>query len=228
MKRAWHNPVHRHMVKRQIAQGRSATIFLLVSCFFLTFACSRPVGLHGGDGAAQTDKTQVPFQEGQALETEASAREASAAKLESDLPFHDSKSLPVGTLVTVRLKNSISTDAPAASGTFEALVEDPITVEGNTVVPRGASVSGRVESARASRIKGNRNYIRLRLDSIDVAGRDLPVQTSSLFTHGIASVTALSPDANPAAIIQLEKGHRLTFRLTEPVYLASQQTVSSR
>jgi hypothetical protein len=221
MKRGWQN--------RQMVRHRGAAIFLLLPCFLLTFACSRPVGLHGGDGAAQSDATQVPFQEGQGLENEASSRrEASAAKLESDLPFHDSKSLPVGTLVTVRLKSSISTDAPDASGTFEALVEEPITVEGNTVVPRGASVSGRVESARASRIKGNRNYIRLRLDSIDVAGRDLPVQTSSLFTHGMASVTALSPNANPAAVIQLEKGHRLTFRLTEPVYLASQQPVTSR
>lgn len=224
MKRAWQNPVRGQRVRSQ-----GVALFLLLISFLLTFGCSRPVGLHGGDSAAQSDASQVPFQEGQVLETEAaSRREASAAKLESDLPFHDSKSLPVGTLVTVRLKNSISTDAPSASGTFEALVEDPITVEGNTVVPRGTSVSGRVESARASRIKGNRNFIRLRLDSIDVAGRDLPVQTSSLFAHGIASVTALSPDANPAAIIQLEKGHRLTFRLTEPVYLASQQTVSSR
>lgn len=224
MKRVWHNPVYRQGVRH-----RGAALFLILSCLLLTFACSRPVGLHGGDGATQSDKTEVPFQDAQALETEASGhREASAAKLESDLPFRDSRSIPVGTLVTVRLKNSISTDAPDASGTFEALVEEPITVEGNTVVPRGASVSGRVESARASRIKQNRNYIRLRLDSIDVAGRDLPVQTSSLFTHGIASVTALSPDATPAAVIQLEKGHRLTFRFTEPVYLASQQAVSSR
>ena len=215
-------------------RGLQVTLLLLLLPL-LTIACSRPVGLHGNDGAAQADKSQVPFQDGPVQDGSGagasdpnSQPQDHSQKAEGGLPFRDSQSLPVGTLLTVRLKNAISTDAPSASSTFEAVVEEPVTIEGTTLVPRGASVAGRVESARASKIRGNRNYVRLRLDSIGVAGRDLPVQTSSLFAHGDASVTPLTGDATPAALIHLEKGHRLTFRLTEPVYIASQQPISSR
>ena len=208
---------------------RGAGISVVLVFLLLEVACSRPVGLHGNDGAAQGDKAQVPFQDGPSAPGGASqASQDHAQKAENGLPFRDSESLPVGTLLTVRLTNSISTDAPAASGKFEAVVEEPVSIEGSTIVPRGASVSGRVESARASKTRANRNYIRLTLDSMDIAGRDFQLQTSSLFAHGNASLTALSSDENPAAVIHLEKGRRLTFRLTEPVYLASQQPISSR
>jgi hypothetical protein len=69
---------------------------------------------------------------------------------DSGLPFGDRQSLPVGTLVTVRLKNPIVTDNPGFSKTFDAVIDEPVLVEGNAVVPRGASVQGRVQSAYTS------------------------------------------------------------------------------
>ncbi|HET6180223.1 MAG TPA: hypothetical protein VFE61_25100 [Candidatus Sulfotelmatobacter sp.] len=86
---------------------------------------------------------------------------------------------------------------------------------------RGANVAGRVEAARVSKVKGNRAYLRLTLNSIDVAGKDLPVQTSSLFARGTA------PDGDVSArVITLEKGRRLTFRLAEPVFVANQEALN--
>ena len=78
-----------------------------------------------------------------------------------------------------------------------------------------------VESARASKVKRNRGYVRLTLDSIDLAGKDLPIQTSSLFARGIA------PETDPSAVT-LEKGRRLTFRLAESVSIVPQQIISGR
>jgi hypothetical protein len=121
------------------------------------------------------------------------------------------------------LKNPISADNPGGSGTFEAFVDEPVMVEGNALVPRGASVAGRVESARASRVKHNHGYVRLTLDSIDVAGKDLPVQTSSLFARG----NAPNGDAS-LSVLTLEQGRRLTFRLAQPVYVTGQQSSPSR
>jgi hypothetical protein len=65
-------------------------------------------------------------------------------------------------------------------------------------------------------------YVRLTLDSIDIAGKNTRLQTSSLFARG-------NPASQNAALglITLEKGRRLTFRLTEPVYLALEQTSPS-
>lgn len=212
--------------RRRVIVGPALLLLLLAA------GCSRPDGMQSNDGAAQGDQHPVPFHEGERTGPSPSSASAAAQekgpKPETGLPFRDSQSLPVGTLLTVRLKNPISTEGPGPSGTFEAVVDEPVTIEGNTLVPRGASVAGRIESARASRTKRNQNYVRLTLDSIDVAGRDLPVQTSSLFAHGKANVPPPEQGADSAPTIHLEKGRRLTFRLTEPVYVASQQPLPVR
>jgi hypothetical protein len=116
-------------------------------------------------------------------------------------------------LLTVRLKNPVSADNPEASGRFEGTIDEPVTVDGNTLVPRGASVAGRVDSARSSKVKGN-GFVRVTLDSIDIAGKELQLQTSSLFVRG--SGASHSPAIQA---ITLEQGRRLTFRLTEPAYV---------
>jgi hypothetical protein len=191
-----------------------------VLCLLIGVAgCSRPAGLGSSDGTTASDQHPVPFHDGDARApgSATSTGAGTGANTETDLPFRDAQSLPAGTLLTVRLKNLISSDAPSGKGSFEAVVDEPVVIEGNALVPRGATVSGRVESARASQVKGNRGYVQLTLSSIDVAGKDLPVQTSSLF----ARASSLERQASVSAIT-LEKGRRLTFRLSEPVYVANQ------
>src|SRR5207248_10256820 len=114
------------------------------------------------------------------------SRQCNCPPPESDLPFRDPQTLPAGTLLTVRLKNPVSAENPDADRTFQAVVDQPIVIEGNKLVPAGTLVSGRVESARASNLKRNSGYLRLTLDSIDLAGSKLPMQTSSLFVSGNA------------------------------------------
>jgi hypothetical protein len=218
-----------HIRRRRGLLVASALIFLC-----LAPGCSRPVGLRGDDVASQSDQHPVPFHEGDGTvsadlpSTVSPAVPEDSAKSENRLPFRDAQSLPIGTLMTVRLRDAISTDSPGPSGSFEAVIDEPVTVDGNTLVPRGARVAGRVESARASRMKRNRNYVRLTLDTIDVAGHDFAVQTSSLFARGDANEPPHAQDEGIPPVIHLEKGRRLTFRLTEPVYVAAQQTVSVR
>jgi len=195
------------------------SLLLLPLCFGA--GCSRPA-VSTADGAAPADQHEVPFRDGDATApgnpgVSPTAQDQSA-KSETDLPFRDLQSLPVGTLLTVRLKNSVSADNSGTSNTFEGVVEEPVQVEGNMLIPRGAGVAGRVEYARASGLKRS-GYVRLTLDSIDIAGKDLRLRTSSLFARG----NAPGGDAS-LGLITLEKGRRLTFRLTEPVYVALQQS----
>jgi hypothetical protein len=88
-------------------------------------------------------------------------------------------------------------------------------IDGNILISRGAVVTGRVESARTSNLKPNRGYLRLALESVNVAGVDVPVQTASLF------VRQSPQDDGSGSLIRLEKGRQLTFRLREPVYAAN-------
>jgi hypothetical protein len=203
--------------------------------------CARPAGLQSNASAAPADQHQVPFHDRDGAPSRpggASATQDNGPNPESGLPFHDPQNLPAGTLLTVRLKDPISAENPGVrnpgtNGTFEAVIDEPVVVEGNNLVPRGVIVAGRVESAQASNLRRNRGYVRLALDSIHLSGANLPIQTSSLFVRGNAGDTSvLQGHAQPAeapqspasaAVIRLEKGRRLTFRLTEPVYVAASQ-----
>jgi hypothetical protein len=195
--------------------------------------CARPAGLQTSDGAGHVDQHQVPFHNGD--DAAASARQADSPappdrslKPETGLPFHDSQNLPSGTLLTVRLKNSISSESPSTDGVFEAIVDEPVAIEGSQVIPLGTGVAGRVESTRSSNVKRNRGYVRLVLDSIHLAAGNLPIQTSSLFVMGSAGDThvpqsEVQQTRASTTLIHLEKGRRLTFRLTESVSLAASE-----
>jgi hypothetical protein len=134
-------------------------------------------------------------------------------------------SLPAGTLLTVRLENMLTGANSGSGATFTAALEDSVEINGNTIVPRGTLVRGRLESARASSIKGSLAYVRLTLVSIVVAGRDVPLQSSSLFARGQAA--ASGPALNAAfshgstvdgnSGVRIQKGRFLTFRLSSPV-----------
>ena len=191
--------------------------------------CSRPAGTD--EAPAQTDQREVPFQDGTTGASTnpraASATPDPAARGETGLPFRDDQSLPAGTMLTVRLKRPIAADSTGPSSTFEGIVDEPLVIDGNTLIPRGTGVAGRVEAARSSQVKRNRGYVRLILDSIDVAGRDLPVRTSSLFARGNFGDTGGSEGDGSIPVIHLEKGRRLTFRLTEPVSVASLHAISA-
>jgi hypothetical protein len=198
---------------------RSLTLMALAG----TVACARPAGLQSDDTAAHADPPTVPFHE-----AAASATSDNPLNSQTSLPFQDSNSLPAGTLLTVRLKEPISAEIPDANLAFEAVVDEPVAVEGNQLVARGVTVSGRVESTRASNLKRNRGSVRLTLDSIHLSGAILPIQTSSLFVRGNAGNAEVRPAASPqtgdsTGLIRLEKGRRLTFRLSESVYVAAGQ-----
>jgi hypothetical protein len=221
--------MHRMDGMSRFRRPRGLTLWLLLLPLVWEAGCSRPVGLTAPEDAPPPDQHQVPFHEGNSVAngTPAAMGQDRGLKPGTDLPFRDPQNLPAGTLLTVRLKSSVSADNPKGRDTFEAVVDEPVTIEGNTLVPRGASVVGRIESAsgasaRISETKRN-GYVRLTLESIDItgAGKDQPLQTSSLFARGRPAARNGMP-----GLITLEKGRRLTFRLTEPAYVASQQSAT--
>ena len=105
---------------------------------------------------------------------------------------------------------------------FEAVVEHPVVIQGNTLVPQGSSVSGHVESVFISEMEPRKGYVGLALDSIRIGDGDVPVQTSNLFAR------QTSTKNSTASMIRLERGRRLTFRLTEPISFILHPTQASR
>jgi hypothetical protein len=189
----------------------------------LAAGCSRPIAVPGDSAAAQVDPHKTPFHEdGTKLDNARGETPDPPGKVaDNRLPFHEGDSLPAGTLISVRLKTPISVEDPDASDAFDAVVVEPVVIEGDTLIPPGILVSGRVESARTSQVKRNRGYVRLKLASVHIGSRDVPVQTASLFARQ-------SPLGDGSSrTIRVEQGRRLTFALAEPVYIVSQRVPST-
>jgi hypothetical protein len=187
-----------------------ALIPTILFIFLLSFGCSRPTPNLPSEGASQTSPT--PFQTpGKSADTDPQGFSPSDGP-GTGPPFQDSPVLPAGALLTVRLKGPLIVDS-GSKESFEAALDEPVVVEGNTLIPRDAIVSGRVESARASNVRPDLDYVRLALDSVQVDGSEVPIETASLFARQLPSTEADS------ATIRLEKGRRLTFRLKGSIFL---------
>lgn len=198
----------------------------------LALGCSRPAGFRAGDaGNASAEKEKkLPFHQSAegsvANEPGADAEETGQNRgVANGLPFRTavSPSLPVGTLLTVRLVDAVSSAEVDINKAFFGVIEDPVVMDGSVLVPSGTSVRGRVEAAQSSDGTRNKGYIRLILDSITIDGKKTPLHTASLFARGDElrrSALSASPDATADVmprVIRLEKGRRLIFRLTAPV-----------
>jgi hypothetical protein len=88
--------------------------------------------------------------------------------------------VPAGTSLTVRLGQTLSSKTSQAGQTFLATLAQPVTVNGRTAIPAGATVSGTVITAKEKgKIKGE-GELSIALTSVTVKGRTHTIQTSSL------------------------------------------------
>ena len=212
------------MARLRVTRYRAATVAL---SFVLGLAqgCSnsRPMSPANATASAGTPQN-LPFHPeiqqasaSQGIDPAAS----SDPKLAASLPFRTAlrpQVLPAGTLLTVQLENTLSSASVHAGDPFTAALAAPLVIDGDTVVRRGAEVTGRIEAAQSRHGSG---YVQLTLNAIRVDGALLPLQTSSLFARG--SVRKLNASSNPPNQVlggtRIPNGRRLTFRLTGPITL---------
>jgi hypothetical protein len=174
------------------------------------------------------DTDPVPVSDG--------ARPAPAPVPKLGLPFRagsHSRILPSGTLLTVQLEDSLSTPNVHAGDGFIASVAASLTVDGDTLIERGTTVTGRVESAqsqtdRPGLVPGS-GYFRLTLNGITIDGRQLVLQTSSLYARGQSPTNRSSgtPSDLHSDGVHVQKGRRLTFRLTAPLTVNDPKSMAS-
>jgi hypothetical protein len=86
--------------------------------------------------------------------------------------------VPAGTGVNVRLTEGIDVDSSRAGMTFKAVVDDPVIVDGATLIPRGASaVLEAIHVEQSGKMKGS-DKVTLKLNAIGFGGYVYPVSSS--------------------------------------------------
>jgi len=92
--------------------------------------------------------------------------------------------IPAGTAITVRLQSSISSASAHSGESFDAVLDQPLVIEGKTLAAKGAEIKGRVVDAKQSGHLHSSGYLRLTLASLQLNGKMVPVQTSTVFAKG--------------------------------------------
>jgi hypothetical protein len=95
-------------------------------------------------------------------------------------PEPQSVVVPAGTTLTVRLGEAVGSKISAPGQTFSATLASAVTVDGNAVIPAGASARGTVVDAKPlGKFKGGA-VLELRLTSITIDGAPVSIATSAV------------------------------------------------
>jgi hypothetical protein len=94
------------------------------------------------------------------------------------------QTIPAGTRLTVRTGSDISSSTAKAGDRFAATLASDLVVKGRTVAKVGAPIRGRVTSAKSSGRLHAPGELALRLTSLQVNGRMVPISTHSYLAKG--------------------------------------------
>ena len=95
-----------------------------------------------------------------------------------------SVTVPAGTMVNVRLSQTIDVDASQAGQKFRAIVDDPVMVGGSIAIPRGATAMLQaVKVEQSGSMKGS-DKITLKLNAVSIGGMVYEVASTYVESKG--------------------------------------------
>jgi hypothetical protein len=92
--------------------------------------------------------------------------------------------IPAGTRISVRTIDSIDSTKDRVGYRFQASLEEPLWVDGNAVIPKGAEVYGRLEASKEAGTFTGRSELKLSLTGIVVDGQTVPLVTGEYELSG--------------------------------------------
>ncbi len=92
--------------------------------------------------------------------------------------------IPAGTSITIRLQQGLSSASSVAGERFDAVLDQPLVVQDETVVPVGTEVRGHVVVARRSGRLRHPGELALTLDTIVINQQRVPIVTSDIVARG--------------------------------------------
>jgi len=163
--------------------NRTAIVLLMLS---VICACGRPTSVSGDNASNSAGSQKLPFDR----EPHSTGISPSQALIPS------ATKLPEGTPIPIRLLSALSSASSHAGDSFTATIDEPVVIDGQTLIARGTPASGRVLEAKpAARSRGGSlesspgssfepGYLRIVLVSLNVSGKTVMIETSSIFGKG--------------------------------------------
>ena len=145
----------------------------------LTVGCSRQPAVPSS--AAPSPSSQPPYHELSSDAAGVSPTHALTAVV-----------IPRGTPIVVRLQSVLSSAGSRPGEVFNAVLDEPIVIQGDTLAPRGTVITGRVLSTNPSGPSLQPGYLRLTLSSVNIAGKTFTLHTSAVFAKSV-----LDESSNP-------------------------------
>ena len=184
----------------------SAIVLLALA---LAVACGRPTGV---PEPSPTNSQTLPF--------DRSSRPNGISPSQSLIP--PTKRLAEGTALSIRLRNALSSASAHAGESFDGTLDEPVVVDGKPQIAPGAAIVGRVLDAQHSTGGRNPGYLRITLVSVNVAGKTVLLDTSSIFAKGSTQDKGAgrgSGGGKNRGDTVFTSDRRLTFHLTQAVDL---------
>jgi hypothetical protein len=196
---------------------REAIVLLMLS---LLCACGRPPADNASNAA---DSQKLPF--------DREPRPTGISPSQALIP--STTRLPEGTPIPIRLQHPLSSASSHAGDAFSATIDEPVVTDGRTLVARGTPATGRVLEAKPSASsRGSAlepGYLRIALVSVNIGGRPVAIETSSIFAKGGSRDERTPATGKPSGAGQEDKDkdkdivfgidRRLNFRLAQTVDL---------
>ncbi len=126
---------------------------------------------------ANSDAQNPPGQNAPGNSGTADARQDSGRK-EAKEAKREPIVVPAGKSITVRLGSALGSKLSQAGQTFSGSVAKDVLVGGSVAIPQGATVGGTVTDAKPLGKFAGGAVLQVRLDSINLNGSDIPVQTA--------------------------------------------------
>jgi hypothetical protein len=186
-------------------------IFLLI--VGLLCSCGRP----SADDSSNSDSQKLPF--------DREPRTNGISPSRTLIP--STTKLPEGTPIPIQLQTTLSSAWSHAGDTFSAIINEALVIDGQTLIPRGTSATGRVLEAKAAASSLDPGYLRIVLVSLNVGDRRIMIETSSIFAKGGSRDERNPASGAPSSGNQRDRDkdvvfgvdRRLSFRLAQGIDL---------
>ena len=185
---------------------RNLWLALAAAAVLTVAGCSKTATDEATNNAKEADTAKPAA----AAKPAVAAKPAAAAKAAEPTTM---VTVPKGTAISAAVGQTLATNKNKVGDTFAASLTTPILVEGKTVIPKGAQVTGRI-------VKVKKHELKVTLASVVIRGKSYPLDTNSIAgPKSQVKNDAKNTDKAKANkdVTLLAAKSKLTFKLAKPV-----------